>query len=146
MTSVESLFLQAEAIQRGWISGDAKSAYENAVKESFNWLDVVNANTVSTAFLASPSANWVSSANKLELIINQKYLALPGINNFEAYVDYRRLGFPKDVPLSKNSSVGSRKIPLRLMYPQNEYSFNNANVKAQGDIDPQTSKIFWDVN
>lgn len=146
MTSVESLFLQAEAIQRGWISGDAKSAYENAVKESFNWLDVANANTVATAFLASPSANWLSSANKLELIINQKYLALPGINNFEAYVDYRRLGFPKDVPLSKNSSVGSRKIPLRLMYPQNEYSFNNANVKAQGDIDPQTSKIFWDVN
>ncbi|WON95234.1 MULTISPECIES: SusD/RagB family nutrient-binding outer membrane lipoprotein [unclassified Sphingobacterium] len=146
MTSVESLFLQAEAIQRGWITGDAKTAYENAVKESFKWLKVTDASTVSTAFLLSPSANWATATNKLELIINQKYLSLPGINNFEAYVDYRRLGFPKDVPLSKNTSVGTRKIPLRLMYPQNEYSFNNANVKAQGDIDPQKSTIFWDVN
>lgn len=145
-TSVESLFLQAEAIQRGWISGDAKSAYENAVKESFNWLKVTNANTVSTAFLSSPTANWATASNKIELIINQKYLALPGINNFEAWVDYRRLGFPKDVPLSKNSSIGTRKIPLRLMYPQSEYSYNNANVKAQGDIDPQKNGIFWDVN
>ncbi|MGJ1436495.1 SusD/RagB family nutrient-binding outer membrane lipoprotein [Sphingobacterium siyangense] len=146
MTSVESLFLQAEAIQRGWITGDAKSAYEKAVKESFNWLGVENADAVSTTFLASSTANWGNASNKLELIINQKYLSLPGINNFEAYVDYRRLGFPKDVPLSINSSVGSRKVPLRLHYPQNEYSFNNVNVKAQGDIDPQTSKIFWDVN
>lgn len=146
MTSVESLFLQAEAVQRGWISGDAKSAYEKAVRESFNWLKVTDASVVATTFLASPSASWATASNKLELIINQKYLSLPGINNFEAYVDYRRLGYPKDVPLSINSSVGNRKIPLRLLYPQNEYSYNNNNVKAQGEIDPQKSKIFWDVD
>lgn len=145
-TSVESLFLQAEAIQRGWISGDAKMSYENAVKESFNYLGVTNSISEANTFLASSSANWNTSVNKLELIINQKYLALPGINNFEAYVDYRRLGYPVDVPLSLNPVVGTRKIPLRLSYPQSEYNFNSNNVNAQGDIDPQTSRIFWDVN
>jgi len=145
-TSVESLFLQAEAIQRGWITGDAELAYENAVKESFEYLGVTNAAAEANTLLGSSSANWTTATNKLELIINQKYLALPGINNFEAYVDYRRLGFPTDVPLSKNSAVGTRKVPLRLIYPQNEYSYNSANVNLQGVIDPQVNKIFWDVN
>jgi len=144
-TSMESLFLQAEATQRGWLSGDAKVIYENAVKESFKWLEIPSAETEANKIL-STSANWDNASNKIELIINQKYLALPSINNFEAYVDYRRLGFPKDVPLSKNPNIGNRKIPLRLLYPQNEYSFNNENVMAQGDINAQTSKIFWDIN
>ncbi|WP_156308835.1 SusD/RagB family nutrient-binding outer membrane lipoprotein [Sphingobacterium endophyticum] len=144
-TSMESLFLQAEATQRGWLTGDAKTVYENAVKESFEWLGVPSAATEAGKLLAA-SASWETAANKLELIINQKYLALPSINNFEAYVDYRRLGFPKDVPLSKNPNIGSRKIPLRLLYPQNEYSYNNDNVMAQGEINAQTSRIFWDVN
>ncbi len=145
LTSVESLFLQAEAIQRGWITGDARAAYENAVKESFTYLNVANAANESTSLL-NTSASWAAASNKLELIINQKYLALPGINNFEAWVDYRRLGYPKDVPLSVNQTVGNKKIPLRLAYPQNEYSFNSANVSAQGTIDPQNSRIFWDIN
>lgn len=145
LTSVESLFLQAEAIQRGWITGDAKIAYENAVKESFSYLKVDNASTESSKLL-STSASWASASNKLELIINQKYLALPGINNFEAWVDYRRLGFPKDVPLTVNASAGTRKIPLRLAYPQSEYNYNNANVRAQGEIDTQKNGIFWDIN
>lgn len=144
-TSVESLFLQAEAVQRGWLTGDAKTYYENAVKESFIYLGVTDATSEANTLLASNSANWSISGNKLELIINQKYLALPGINNFEAYVDYRRLGYPTDVPLSINAAVGTRKIPLRLMYPQYEYSYNANNVREQGDINPQASRIFWDV-
>ena len=144
-TSMESLFLQAEAIQRGWLPGNAKSVYESAVKDSFNWLEIPTADTEADNLLAN-SANWDNASNKLELIINQKYLALPSINNFEAWVDYRRLGYPSDIPLTQNQSAQGRKIPLRLVYPQNEYSYNQDNVQAQGDIDPQTSKIFWDVN
>lgn len=144
-TSIESLFLQAEAVQRGWIVGDAKTSYENAVKESFSYLNVTNS-TVESAKLLSSSASWASATNKLELIINQKYLALPSINNFEAWVDYRRLGYPKDVPLTQNVSAGNRKIPLRLSYPQSEYSYNSTNVRAQGNIDTQKSGIFWDIN
>ncbi|HSC53984.1 MAG TPA: SusD/RagB family nutrient-binding outer membrane lipoprotein [Phnomibacter sp.] len=148
LTSVESLFLQAEAIQRGWLTGDAQTAYANAVTESFVWLGVTNATATATAYLAQslPIVNWgaaVTPADKINLIIMQKYLALVGVNNFEAFTDYRRLGVPTDLPLSLAPSRGSNKVPVRLLYPQAEYNYNAVNAKAEGDISAQTSKVFW---
>jgi hypothetical protein len=145
-TSVESMFLQAEAIQRGWIAGDPQTAYNAAVTESFKWLGVTDAETTAAAYLgqASPIVSWNLATDKISLIVTQKYLALPGINNFEAWVDYRRLGVPADVPISLSPSRSGRVIPKRLLYPANEYSYNAANVAAEGTINPQTSTIFWD--
>ncbi|MDF3077936.1 MAG: Starch-binding associating with outer rane [Sphingobacteriaceae bacterium] len=145
-TSVESLFLQAEAIQRGWLAGNPQAAYNAAVTESFVFLGVPSATTAASTYLNSglPIVDWASASNKINLIVMQKYLALTGINNFEAYVDYRRVGVPTDLPLSLSPSRGTNKIPLRLLYPTSEYSYNAANVKAEGTIDPQTSTIFWD--
>ncbi|MCA5004346.1 SusD/RagB family nutrient-binding outer membrane lipoprotein [Sphingobacterium bovistauri] len=142
-TSVESLFLQAEAIQRGWLTGDAKTAYENAVKESFAYLGVTNA---ASTYLASglPIVDWASSTNKINLIAMQQYLALTGINNFEAYSNYRRLGVPTDLPMSLAPGRSGRVIPKRLLYPTSEYNYNAEAVKAEGTIDAQTSTVFWD--
>lgn len=147
-TSVESLFLQAEAAQRGWLPGDAHAIYVAAVTESFKWLGVTDYSDVADAYLAqsNPISNWTVAANKIDLIVMQKYLALCGINNFEAWVDYRRLGIPRDLPLSLNPSIAGRSIPVRLLYPADEYSYNAANVGAEGTINGQTSKIFWDVD
>jgi len=146
-TSVESMFLQAEAIQRGWIAGNARTAYENAVRESFIWLGVSNALATANAYLNSGDAisSWdqaTTDALKIKLIINQKYYALIGLNNFEAWVDYRRTGNP-NVPKSLSPSVGSN-IPLRYRYPRSEYDYNPTNVAAEGDPNPFTSGIFWD--
>ncbi|MFC0606418.1 SusD/RagB family nutrient-binding outer membrane lipoprotein, partial [Rufibacter quisquiliarum] len=145
-TSVESMFLQAEAIQRGWLPGDAKAAYENAVRESFTWLGVSNATATANTYLGENIANWDApiNANKINLIVMQKYLALVGINNFEAWVDYRRVGVPTDLPLSLAPGRGTNGIPTRLLYPQSEYNYNSANVASQGSINSQTSKVFWD--
>lgn len=145
-TSVESIFLQAEAAQRGWIGEDAHALYELAVNESFSFLKVNDAADEASTYLTKSVASWSSASDKLELIINQKYLALPGIANFEAWTDYRRLGFPTDVPLTLNSSRNGREIPLRLQYPQNEFNYNAKNVEAEGNIDPQKDGIWWDVN
>ncbi|HEX7845209.1 MAG TPA: SusD/RagB family nutrient-binding outer membrane lipoprotein [Chitinophagaceae bacterium] len=148
-TSVESMFLQAEAIQRGWLAGDAQAAYTSAVRESFVWLGVPAAVLTADAYLAQAGTvmSWAAaatSAAKINLIVLQKYIALAGINNFEAWVDYRRVGIPSTLPLSLSTSRGSRVIPFRLLYPQDEYNYNNANVNAQGDINAQVDKIFWD--
>lgn len=150
-TSVESMFLQAEAIQRGWLTGDAKAAYEAAVRESFIWLmtptvTAAVATTTANTYLAqsNPMISYDEAPNKINLIVMQKYLALVGINNFEAWVDYRRVGVPSDLPLSLSPARGSNVIPSRLLYPQAEYSYNAANVAAQGAINAQTSKVFWD--
>lgn len=146
-TSVESLFLQAEATQRGLLTSvSPQIAYGNAVRESFIWLDVPNATAEANTYIASgsPIVDYATASNKLNLIINQKYLALIGINNFEAYTDYRRLAIPSDVPLSLAPSRGTRVIPKRLIYPTSEFSYNAANVAAEGAIDPQTDGVFWD--
>jgi Starch-binding associating with outer membrane len=143
-TSVESKFLQAEAIQRGWLPGTAQTAYEAAVRESFVWLGVTNAVTTANTYLASGNAivDWASNADKIKLIITQKYLGLVGINNFEAWAEYRRTGWPA-VPKSLSPSVGAN-IPVRYRYPQSEYNYNPANVAAQNNPDPFTSGVFWD--
>jgi hypothetical protein len=145
LTSVESLFLQAEAIARGWLPGNAEQAYRAAVTESFLFLGLTAANA--TDYLNSGHAivDWSQAATtdaKIKLIATQKWIALTGINNLEAWTDYRRLGVP-DVPLSLYTGRLA-KIPLRLRYPQNEYNYNGANVAKENNPDPQTSGIFWD--
>lgn len=148
--SFESLFLQAEAIQRDALAGDAKTTYEAAVTESFVWLNVDDAIAAATAYLTSTTttfANWdLSTSDKLTLILTQKYIAMCGINGIESYNDYRRTGIPSDLPLSLDESRGQNKIPLRLIYPQEEYQYNKANASAEGTINPQSSKVFWDVD
>ncbi len=152
-TSVESMFLQAEAIQRGLIPGTAQTAYNNAITESFVRLGVPNASTAATTYINSNQAavRWPSTSDSIiNKIVYQKYLALAGTNNFEAWVDYRRVGVPRSgipasliLPLSISPSRGTNIIPLRLRYPQSEYNYNAANVAAEGNVDPQTSKVFW---
>lgn len=143
--SFESMFLQAEAIQRGALSGDAKAMYESAVKESFNWLEVTDAETEADAYLNSELktfAVWDANTDKLELILTQKYIAMFGINGLETWTDYRRTGIP-NVPLSVIGSRGSNVIPKRLIYPLEEYQYNSENVLLEGTINPQSAKIFW---
>jgi hypothetical protein len=151
VTSVESMFLYAEAVARGWFTGDAQTAYEEAVTESFLWLSNYEDEEMLTAaaeYLAEANiAKWANAGStvqsKVNFIVHQKYIALMGINPLEAWNDYRRLGVPADVPLSVNAARGSRTIPVRLLYPLSESAVNSANVQAQGDITAQT-KIFWD--
>lgn len=140
LTSIESLFLQAEAEQRGWITGVAATTYASAIQESYTYLGAGSAAT----YLARPDVAMTSGGDPIKQIVFQKYLSLIGLDNFEAYVDYRRLGVPSDLPLSLNPGRVNNVVPLRLSYPQTEYNYNSANVAAQGVINPQTSAIFWD--
>ena len=144
LTSVESMFMQAEARQRGYIPGSAETMFYDAIRESFNWLGVPNPTATANAYIGSTTewVNFAGAANKIRLIIYQKYLSTIGMVPFEVWTDYRRTGYP-EVPLSLTSSRGPN-IPLRYQYPQAEYDYNSSNVQSEGKIDPFTSKIFWD--
>ena len=144
MLSSEALFDQAEAIQRGWLSGDAKSVYESAVAASFEYTDIADASAAAADYTSQTDANtnWDAATDKIKLIITQKWAALNTISILTIYNDYRRTGFP-DVPISIYPGHLAH-IPYRLIYPQTEYSLNGGNVGAQGTIDPQTDKVFWD--
>lgn len=148
VTSVESLFLEAEAIARGWLAGNALTAYDAAVTESFIWLGVPKADSAANAYqINNASANWANAGatadSKAKFVVAQKYIALTGINSLEAWNDFRRLGIPANIPLSVNPGRGTRTIPVRLIYPAAEYAVNATNVQAQGTITGQ-SKLFWD--
>lgn len=147
MTSVESMFLQTEAMIRGWLPGDAKAMYRAAVTESFVWLGVPNATAEATTYLDNTSTRiaWPdagSQTEKLAVMAWQKYFALNGIQPNETWVDIRRLNVVAPA-LSVAPERGTNPIPVRLLYPQSEYNFNSENVEGQGSISPFTSKVFW---
>ncbi len=157
LTATESLFLQAEAKLRypttTTIAGTDASLFVDAVNESFRWLGVPNAATEAANYLASNKTTvvagntiqltaYATSTNKLQTLIYQKYFSLVGVANFEMYADLRRTGFPA-VPRSAANNVGTAYIPKRYPYPQIEFNTNAGNVAAEGNINIQTSKIFW---
>jgi len=153
LTSVESLFLQAEAIQRGWLPGDKETAYKNAVRESFRWLNVDRSQSAADAAFNSwytqqdennnGNVSYADAADKLKVVLFQKYIAMNGSNHLESWTDYRRNGGFPTIPLSINPGRTSQVLPVRLLYPQREYDLNTQAVTAVGTINQFTSKVWW---
>ncbi len=156
MTSTESKFLQAEAVQRGWLPGNAEEAYKDAVKESFRWLNA-GGNTAVPALsdaifdtwynaevlAGNVNVSWAAAPDKYKLLMFQKYMAFNGIEPLESWTDYRRNGRYPDIPASEDPARVGNTIPFRLMYSTNEYIVNAANVNAVGPVNVFTSKIWW---
>lgn len=147
LTDFESLFLQAEAVQRGIISGNAKALYESAVTQSIIYEGGPSGDAVSAAAYlsqpAKPLVNFDASPNKLRTIITQKWCALNGVSAMPIWTDYRRTGYPDFLHFSQDPARKNDTPQVRFLYPQTEISTNNDNVVAQGDINVFTSKIFW---
>lgn len=133
-------FAISEAIKRGYITGDAKMHYDNAVKAAFEYRHV----EIPTDYLTTASkGEW---NNSLERILTQKFLANNTIG-FEGWLDYKRTGLPNLAPALNNEN-GDR-IPMRFKYPSEE-SFANAdhynqaiNWIGQNNYD---SRSWWEKN
>jgi hypothetical protein len=137
MGSFESLFLQAEAAQRGWLSSSAKDLYEQAIQESFSYMEVDTDQL--PAYLDQPT---VAFDNTLGRIIEQKWLSLNSISSIEAWNDYRRLGMPS-IPNSLQAPTATSR-PLRMMYPETERMTNNEEASRQGNDLILDAKVWWD--
>jgi hypothetical protein len=143
-TDFESLFLQAEAVTRGFFTGDTLTLYNTAVTRSVVYLG--NTAATATTYLAQliPNVNFHSSGvNPLKAIITQKWLAMNGINPITIWDDYRRTGYPDFLHFSQDPARLNDSPCIRLLYPQTEIGTNNDNVILQGTINLFTSKIFW---
>lgn len=138
MQVAEALFLQAEAVQRGFMTGDAKALYESAITASFNYLGAGDASFYYTQ-PGMVNVNWDDSPNKIQAIITQKWVALNGTNGHESWVEYNRTGYPSGLPLPLNNTNADR--PVRLSYPSSEVTGNTANIPTQPNV--FTQKIFW---
>ena len=95
-------------------------------------------------YIQNVSTKWdaaTTDAQKLELIITQKYIHLY-MQGYEAWAEYRRTGYPKCLikpgqktykdyifqPVSGNES--GNDIVARFKYPTSEYTLNKSNVNA----------------
>lgn len=145
-------FILAEATARGWISGSAKTHYDNAIKASFSFYQtyVKNPGQYFTGFdvnqyLATPLVVYNTAApllEQVEKIITQKYMIMFHQSQWTSYYDYLRTGYP-NYPLQPGVSA-----PFRFRYPQSEYNYNSANLKSAltaqyGGNDNINSKPWW---
>ncbi len=143
LTDFESLFIQAEAVSRGFMSGDAKALYNSALTQSCLYMGLTAAQAAAFPAIEKTNVNYDLAPNKINLILMQKWCSLNGIAPVEIWTDYRRSGIPNFLTFSKDPNVKNPTPPVRLLYPQREISVNNDNVVAVGAIDLFKSKIFW---
>jgi hypothetical protein len=145
ISASEGLFLQAEGVKSGYITSSGLSAqalYNAGIAASYAdlGLTVTEANTY---IAANPYPTAGTDAQQEQAIINEKWKALAIYGAFEAFNEFRRTGYPNDIPLSIYPGANPPNQVTRIPYPSVEYQTNAANVAGEGTISVFTSKIFW---
>ena len=172
ITYADRLYLEAELINTGVVSGDARAKTLAAIKESFKQVDAVVALTGSAATvpkIAGTPADSTYSASvmkeydanpskQLQIIMTQKWISSFG-SAIDAYTDYRRTGFP--IIFNPNATgVAQPPIngnPLLNVQPSVKVSANRdfplslpwpadelgSNSNAPAQKQPSTYKVFW---
>nr|WP_294895713.1 SusD/RagB family nutrient-binding outer membrane lipoprotein [uncultured Pedobacter sp.] len=140
MTAWETNFFLAEAAQKGLINASAKTLYDLAVTQGFEYWNVTMPATYLTV---GPALFNPLSPDALKLIITQKWIP-NNLNGYEAWIEYRRTGFPvlKPVQASENNGL----YPVRMPYPQEESTLNQQNYKAAATATDNNSinkKVWW---
>jgi len=149
MTYAEVLFLEAEAAARGWIAADPAALYTAAIRANMRQWDPwgpANAPAAAAvdAYLAQPRVAYAGGAAGLNQIHLQKWIAL-FMQGGEAWANWRRVGVPD---LKKGPNLVVSRIPIRMIYPDNEQSLNKTNlmeaVSRQGGGLDLVTPVWWD--
>ncbi len=161
MSYAELQFILAEAVQRGFVTGSAKTAedyYNAGILGSYKQFEsTILANSVAFGFasktwvIADYVADYMSNyaafdpANALNQIYTEKWVAMFD-QGVQAVLEWRRTNVPVLVPAVGGQNGG--KIPVRAYYPSSESGTNPTNLKAaiarQGADDLNT-KVWWDT-
>lgn len=158
ISDVESYLLQAEAVARGWGSGNAQDLYNSAVIADFARKGLTGYSYVATGGVYEYPASG-SLEEQLEAICMAKWAAFVGTSQtLESFFETNRLGYPKVgtkpawtggaynveyVPGTFTYSMEgttSGAFPKRMLYPQDEINLN-VNAPDQTKI---TDKVWWD--
>lgn len=147
----ELQFILAEAVERGWISGDATTYYKNGIQAALQFSDYNNTystNDIQT-YLNQPSIS-LQASTAIQQIITQKYISMYMNTGWEPFYEYLRTGFPKfEVAGSGiiNQVNGVNAVPKRWMYPIDEYTNNAVNVenavKSQYPGGDNVNGVMW---
>ncbi len=159
ITRSEVEFFLAEYEARYGSASAAEAHYVAAIEASFESAGVGGSETVLQAY-PWDSANWA------KCIGIQKWVALSGTNNFEAWCELRRLKYPAFgsvsgdqlynvltddyqpgllepgtlyTPIQVNGSLGNNKVLQRWPYPEASANRNGKTPEYKGDGTP----VFW---
>ncbi len=149
-TYAEVEFMLAEAAVRwGLAGGDPEPHYNAGVRAAMKMLGmygpdgVIADADIDAYLLAKP----FDPANALEQI-NTQYWAATFLNEYEAFSNWRRTGFPVLTPVNYPGNETGGTIPRRLTYSVGDQSNNPVNyqeaVDRQGP-DVLTTRVWWDV-
>lgn len=149
-TYAEVEYMLAEAAERwGLAGGDPEPHYNAGVRAAMKMLELYGpAGAIADADIdAYLLANPFDAGNALEQI-NTQYWAATFLNEYEAFANWRRTGYPALVPVVYPGNVTNGTIPRRLTYSVSEQSNNPENyaaaLSAQGP-DELTTRVWWDV-
>lgn len=164
ITSAEVQYLIAEAVSKGWITGDVKQYFEEGVKRSMQLLNnyylrasLLIDNSEMTDYITALNAD-LSTPEKAREAINTQAWILHLTNPNEAWANLRRADYPvlkdrKNLPTFSAFSTGSDlSIPTRLPYPDAEFTSNESNFTEVinrpwlGGSDDWHKRLWWDVN
>lgn len=152
-TYAEVEFLKAEAAIRGWISTSDKDHYEAGVTAAMKMLAPMYGTAEITdaeisAYLAGPGAYKAGGtvAERWEQVMDQYFIATY-LNEYEAFSNWRRSGFPTITATRHPNSYTNGQIMVRMIYPTAESGSNAENYAAavanQG-ADSYTTPVWWD--
>jgi hypothetical protein len=150
MSEAESYFLQAEAVLRGWGTGDVKTLYDAGVTAAFSKYGL-DATEFIDSIYAYPSDS--TTEVKLKYIMIQKWASMAGSQGMEAFFERNRTGYPELGTVratAPNYVPGQFCYPIngvtagswakRLLFPDTEIT-RNPNTPTQVPI---TTKVWWD--
>ncbi|PPL04654.1 SusD/RagB family nutrient-binding outer membrane lipoprotein [Parapedobacter indicus] len=160
ITVAETEFFLAEYHARYGSSAEAEAHYKAAIDASFATAGVEGAEEVYTIHYPWDQDNY-------EKVIGiQKWIALSGVNNFEAWCELRRLKYPAFgsvtgeeiydegnddfqptlyvpttlyTPILFNTQLGAGKVLQRLRYAESSTSRNSNAPETKPDSEP----VFW---
>jgi hypothetical protein len=147
MGYAEVQFLLAEAVVRGWITGNATTYYKNGIEASLNFSNFDNtySETDMQTYLNQP-ALVLQPGNEIRQIITQKYISMFMNTGWQPFYEQRRTGFPVFETAGPGILNGG-KIPKRWMYPTDEYNNNRINVenavKSQYSEGDNINGVMW---
>lgn len=130
MSYAELQFILAEAVVRGWITGDADTYYQNGTRASLefsNFNDTYSASDIDD-YLAQPGLA-LQAGSEIKQIITQKYVSMFMNTGWQPFYEQRRTGFPT-FDVGGSGILNDGMIPKRWMYPNDEFTNNRLNVES----------------
>lgn len=151
MTYAEAKLLQAEAIERGWVSGVAIDAFKDGQASGTRQVSIYGITPSAAAVTAYGVLNAYPAAGTLEAKMNAIHteiylLDAATFNQVEAWSDWRRTGYPVLPALNPAGNETGGTIPRRLKYSTTEYGVNPniATAISRQGADLFTTRVWWD--